>query len=313
MRLACPGKIFITGEYSCISGGPALLGTVGPAFELFVEPISAVSGTPRDRESTAPALAFESPFHPNSPAGLLLRKYADDVKDQVFRWIDPYETAIGVGSSSAQFILSLAAIAKLREEPLPSPGDALRLYWNIVGDSQGTRPSGADVVAQWIGGPIVFRNEPFSADKLGPWDDASVFVLAHTGKKAKTHEQLASLRERGFPSAFRPVLRSLDAVTKTAIAAWRIGDAKALGAALNDYQRVLTEGDLAAPQFTTKFTEVQKWPGVLGCKGTGAQGGDCLLFLVTPTSYDSVADRIRAEGWSPIRANWTGTGLKNLS
>ena len=294
MRFSCSGKVFIVGEYACIEGAPSLVGTVGPEFSL--EAIRN-SATPRH------------PFAEQSPAGLYLSKHLSALSDVQLKWNDPYANPIGVGSSSAQFILSLAAVAALEDKPLPTAEEVLALYWQTVGTSQGLRPSGVDVVAQFTGGPAVVCNEPFSTRKLSPWKGDGAFMLAYTGSKAKTHEHLMSLQARGFPNSFASCLRELERLTLQAIEAWEKSRAEALGDVMTSYQQELTKAGLASAEFTTRLNDIQNWPGVWGCKGTGAQGGDCVLLLIDPARQNSVQTKLSQLGWAPIVPQWTSFGL----
>ncbi|MBI3543922.1 MAG: hypothetical protein HY075_11680 [Deltaproteobacteria bacterium] len=294
MRLSCAGKVFITGEYACIEGGPALVSTVAPRFALEVAPSDTIELIP---------------FAEASPAGLYLREHLDLLEAWKLTWIDPYATPIGVGSSSAQFLLAVATVHKLQGLSIPGAQEILDLYWRTVGATQGLRPSGIDVVAQWLGGPLVARNSPFMTRALPAWKDGTDFILAYTGRKAKTHEHLKSLEERGFPGDFRDVLRHLDELTAGAIEAWETGNARLLGSALNAYQASLSRGGLAPADFTAELEAIQAWPGVLGAKGSGAQGGDCVLLLTESASTQLVSDQLRARGWSPTIAEWTREGI----
>jgi mevalonate kinase len=242
---------------------------------------------------------------------LYLAHHAEALKGAHFAWKDPYDTPIGVGSSSAQFLLSIAAVANLRGEALPSAEAVLHQYWDTVGATQGTRPSGVDVLAQWSGGPGLFRNEPFLAERLPRWVDRDAsFILAFTGVKAKTHEHLQKLRERGFPASFRATLDALNEITLRGVEAWENGDAPGVGAALNTYQDALTQGGLAPEDFTAKLRPLREWAGVLGCKGSGAQGGDCVLLLVRHGHAKTVLRSLRDLGWQPAITAWSNTGLR---
>ena len=294
MRFSCAGKVFITGEYSCIQGGPALLGTVGPQFTLEVE-------RQPGRHTT--------PFAAQSPAGLYLAANPDALDDTRLVWTDPYETPIGVGSSSAQFLLSVAAVHALRGAAQPTAEQVLKMYWNVVGDTQGLRPSGADIVAQWLGGPLLVCNEPFMAEKIAPWTGDAQFILAYTGRKAKTHEHLLELRARGFPHAFSATFNQLDEITLGAIDAWKAQNASKLGTGLRLFQAALTRGGLAPADFTAELDPIQNWPGVLGCKGSGAQGGDCVLLLVETKAVTQVLVQLKNRGWSPGIIEWTSAGV----
>lgn len=290
-QIACGGKVFIVGEYACIEGGPALLGTIAPEFSITIE----------RSNDCAPS----SSMHEQSPAGLYLRSQEHVLKGVRLIWDDPYATPIGVGSSSAQFILSVAAIAHLKGQPLPTAKSILELYWKTVGQSQGIRPSGADVVAQWVGGNILFRNKPFECRSLRPWSSDAQFILAYTGHKAKTHEHLLKLEQAGFPHAYRSSLQHLDNLTLKALQAWEDADARSLGLTLNEYQSALLKAGLASAEFTAALGEIQKLSGVLGCKGSGAQGGDCVLLLVERPHTQEIMQSLSSRGWQPQVIQWT--------
>lgn len=293
LRLTCAGKVFIAGEYACMVGGPALVGTLGPLFSLEVE-----------REPGEHPL----PFHELSPAGLYLASQQDKLRGVRLRWQDPYRTPIGVGSSSAQFVLSVAAIARLEGSSLPQACDVLELYWKTVGSSQGLRPSGADILAQWLGGPVVVRNDPCESRKLAAWGGSARFLLAYTGQKAKTHEHLLGLRERGFPRAFGKTLAQLDAITLDAVSAWESGDEKLLGAALNSFQRALATGGLAPVEFTAELERIQQWPGYWAARAAARKAAiACCCSLKARRSmigcarFASVAGNLRS---------WNGTTIE---
>jgi len=300
MKFNCAGKVFIVGEYSCIQGGPSLLGTVGPEFTL------NVLDDPSQKQ-------HEFPFAAQSPAGLYLNAIPDQsiFTEKRLEWIDPYLAAIGVGSSSAQFLLSVAAVAKLMDRPLPSAQEVLGLYWNTVGTSQGVRPSGNDVVAQWVGGPVIVRNNPYETRKLKPWSGGTAeFLLAFTGSKARTHEHLKALSQRDFPQAYGSVFERLDEITTRSIEAWEKQNPTKLGLTLSAYQRALGEGGLAAHSFTDQLEEMEAWEGVYGVKGSGAQGGDCVLFLIESEFRIPIGQKLFTLGWQPISVEWSNFGLR---
>ncbi|MEW6055816.1 MAG: hypothetical protein AB1540_04305 [Bdellovibrionota bacterium] len=295
-QYSCGGKVFIVGEYACLEGGPAILGTVAPKFSLTVT---------HDFSKTR----FDLPFASASPAGLYLSARSRVLEGIRLEWIDPYRTPIGVGSSSAQFLLSVAAVHRLQNLEIPKPQELLNLYWEIVGTSQGLKPSGVDVVAQWMGGPVVVRNKPFGTQTLAAWKANASFLLAYTGSKAKTHEHLIDLKSQDFPDRFLDVLEQLNRITLNAVDAWESGDSIVLGSSLNDYQHALFSGGLAPAHFTRQIEAVQKWPGVLGCKGAGAQGGDCILLLVEQTKIVDVSTRLAQVNWEPFVVDWTQDGV----
>lgn len=290
--LKCPGKVFVVGEYACLIGQPALLVPCSPEFSLNyrypVEPSAS---------NTLEA------FAEGSPAGLLLRANLETALCTQVEWKDPYDMPIGVGSSSAQFVLVYQMLEKIQERQ--NHGDRqkmLQTYWETVGASQGLKPSGVDTLLQSFGKPCEVRNEPFSIRELstGPLQKSASteFLLAYSGRKTKTHDHLKELCERGFPGSFSNGLGKLAALSSQAIQAWDAMELPALGRLMNEYQEVLTKMELSPVDFTETVEAFQKIPGVLGCKGAGAQGGDCVLILSEKARRSEIAKALSERGFS---------------
>lgn len=223
---------------------------------------------------------------------------------------DPYKTLIGVGSSSAQFILSVAVSKKGYAKKTPEK--FLKLYWKSHLSHGGARsicPSGVDVVAQVVGGPVLVRNKPFSARKL-PFFKGARFILAFTGKKIRTHEHLSELVTRGFPMHFKDSLRNLRRCTLDVVSAWLSMDAQNLGDRLNQYQKLLFDASLCPEKHFKKIQEIQGWSGVFGAKGSGAQGGDCVILLIDHKKEAALKQKLREQfGWKAWCPKWTSRGL----
>ncbi|MCC7440036.1 MAG: hypothetical protein IT285_00295 [Bdellovibrionales bacterium] len=98
--LSCPAKLFLTGEYAALWGGPALVAAV-PARGFGLE-LAPVSGS---RHVHA--------FAPGSPAARLIERAGtlSEGRALEFRFRDPWAGRGGWGASTAQFLLARAALA----------------------------------------------------------------------------------------------------------------------------------------------------------------------------------------------------------
>jgi mevalonate kinase len=289
----CGGKVILLGEYAVLDGGMCLVTTTKPEFELALKKSSH--------------MGFRHPFAPESPAGLLIQQtisqHVDRLAGHEIVWKDPYDTPIGVGSSSAQFVLTYQALCQLTGQPDPISEDLLQDYWYTVANSQGLRPSGADVICQWLNAPVLFRNSPFYAEELSKpalEENGLQLWLAYTGSKLKTHEHLQSLFQRNFPHGeFADMLRELNDLTAQGVDQWRRGDWVPFGKTMSLYQDCLSEYSLSANHtLTSQILAAQKWEGVLGAKGCGAQGGDCVLILSDKNYYSIIKERCRENSWT---------------
>lgn len=102
MRLSCAGKTFLLGEYLAMDGGPSILASTGPRFEMQFEKNAA------SLKGASSASSKKHPFHADSPAGLLFREHQAQLQDIEISFLDPYQGLGGLGASSAQFLLLYA-------------------------------------------------------------------------------------------------------------------------------------------------------------------------------------------------------------
>src|SRR4051794_32388337 len=107
-RYSCAGKVFILGEYSVLTGRPALVAAVPPRFSLEVRTPSSL-------------------FHGESPVAQL-QAWAKkaSLPDLPFQFGDPWGGAGGFGFSTAQFAMAYLGLAQSR--------DSLKRNWSAVWD-----------------------------------------------------------------------------------------------------------------------------------------------------------------------------------
>ncbi|MBI2608041.1 MAG: hypothetical protein HYW47_00375 [Deltaproteobacteria bacterium] len=297
---SCPGKVFILGEYACLKGTSALVGTFLPRFELKLL---------RKKKHEIKILI---PFHKDSPAGKLLLNNQELLSEYTLQWMDPYKTPIGVGSSSAQFLLSLNAVRDLKKKKLSSQEDILKEYWHY-NPTHIYKPSGCDVMAQLIGGITVIKNEPLKTKSVPLWrDESSSFLLAFTGEKVKTHEQLKELYQKGFPHKYAPTLSRLDNLVLNGISAWERENPELLGKVINQYQQVL-HTSLVSTSYHSLIESIQSLPFVYGCKGSGAQGGDSLLILYKKKEEEKLKDFLKRNKLEIYKIQWSERGFYSSS
>ncbi|MGE0616890.1 MAG: hypothetical protein AB7P04_14760 [Bacteriovoracia bacterium] len=268
------GKIFLLGEYIALLGKPAIVAAVGPRFHLVVEP---------DWEATPEMLGG---FHPESPAGLLL-KWAAHEKLNVpwFQFRDAHGGAGGFGGSTAEFALLYQAVmeANGRKSEL-NAWAAWRLYRRLTGD-QALPPSGADLAAQINGGLAVCHLEAEKIEDCRRGWGSQFWVFSATGKpgrKVPTHEHLQALGRLGFPKHSGDLIDRLTAVAVGGQRALEETDLPALGRAMDDYANALSEAGLELAEAAEDRRALRALPGVLGVKGGGALLADNMMALVDP-------------------------------
>jgi mevalonate kinase len=252
-------KKFLVGEYIAISGGPAIVLTTTPCFEIRLS-----------------ADISHLAFHPDSPAGQFWSKNA---RHHALSWHDPYRGLGGLGASSAQFLGAYFADAFLLNKKT-SQEDLLKRYLEVAWSGQGMRPSGYDVLAQSAKGCVIIeRNQQLCNESSWPFADLA-FILIHTGYKLPTHEHLKILNSDIIESV------QLHDDARRAIKAFETASSDLLMQAVNGYQRTLQHMNLVASTTQSQIIQLQEMIQPLAIKGCGAMGADVMLMLIPSAELD---------------------------
>jgi len=295
VRLSAPGKTFLLGEYGVLSGGQALLAATSPRFVMELELGQGGSSC--------------TGVHPSSPAGQWIRQKSGLFQGVSLRFVDPHSRGGGLGASSAQF-LSVYMWSQLCEKPLVewpaevSPQGIWQSFRSVSWEGTGLPPSGADVMAQWIGGLSLFQSQPFSLKNLlWPYKNLD-FTLFKTSKKVATHRHLASLSRDSF-SGLNP---SLD----RAIAAFHQGVEEPFLQAVKEYGQALEQMGLLHEEIRPLLQKLFQLPQVLAAKGCGALGADILVVFHRLTDRKPVVEEASRLGLLPAggRENLDQEGLR---
>lgn len=279
LRLSCPGKVFLLGEYAVLRGGPALLWATGPRFELTVP-----GGT---RPEPGP-----------SPRGRMVTWCeGEGLRPPMYDFRDPLGGKGGFGASTAEFLLLYAGMTgELDWE------HAYAAYREITAaETSALPPSGADLVAQARGGLTLFRPSQYSVEDLPTATiEQSLLIFSATdipGRKVATHEHLAGAELARVVAALPA--GELEAIIESAVDAIRAGGPEAagtLGACIRRYGDALATAGLEHPATGEDRRALAAIPGVLGTKGAGALQSDAVLAVVTPAARAHAIQVAQARG-----------------
>lgn len=267
MKWTIPAKTFFLGEYTALYGGPAIVLTTGPCFQLGLS------------DST------QSTIHPASPAGKLWEMTQHQTQ---LEWLDPYQGCGGLGASSAQFIGAYLADCYAQDKT-PVIDKLLSSYFSCAWNGKGMRPSGYDVIAQGLN-ECVFIHRQADQVQTYPWVFSDLaFVLIHTNNKMATHEHLQSAQ---LPNSFT----ELDKIVLQAQQAFVNGDAQELIWAVSAFHRQLLNLNLVAQTTQKLIDNLQQHPQVYAAKGCGALGADIVLALVPAANVEQVRQDFQQQG-----------------
>lgn len=257
-----PGKTFLVGEYAVLAGGSCLGVATNPSFSINLD-------------------SEKQTFHPDSPAGLYLRKTG--FKNMTHDFVNPYGAG-GFGASTAEFIFSYFS----NPQALNKLEDIFTTYLGLYSERQEQKPSGADLVTQLIGGisHIDLSDGIPKVEKLS-WSFKDLeFLIYSTGLKVKTHEHLAGLE--------RKICDGLVTPCEEVIAAFKTGDGLVFKSALAGWSKKLEQLGLTASEALELKSHLESQiPGIL-VKPCGALGADVVIILVAKEQKHSVLEQIKA-------------------
>ncbi len=267
-----PSKTFLIGEYGTLKGGPALILNTKPRFKLCIQPADPDPKRPQHN------------IAPQSPAGILMHKHRNALRQQQLHFYDPHHAAGGFGASSAQFAMlwcHLHPQQKLSTETILADYHACQ-------DPSLTRyrPSGSDILAQLTG--HVTHYQPAQDDahtqatrKAYHWPFPDLYYsLLKTDLKVETHRHLMQLGHR-TNSATKKGISHLIMLAKRGIDAFLQQDALAFGQIIHQYHQALIQQDLVHPRTQQHIQQLQQYVSITSAKGCGALGADVIFVLLT--------------------------------
>lgn len=275
--LSVPGKTFLCGEYLALRGGPSLVLATEPRFRLKISKLSSADFS-ADSSANLSLAEVQHPFHPQSPAGLYIAKFADAYRGYQLRFENPYNQG-GFGGSTAEYLLVKAmhqfGAGLFTEHQLDlDVRQALSDYQALHADAE-LKPSGADLVGQSCGWITAFDRRS-GRIQIFSWPFAHLgFVLFKTGLKIATHEHLKTLTEPEFFEKLEllnePCQKVWDAFAKVSEGQFLIG--------MNEVTRQLEDLGLQDNDVKAKTQRLRRVPGIRVAKGCGALGADVALLV----------------------------------
>ncbi|MDB5096472.1 MAG: mevalonate kinase [Cyanobacteria bacterium RYN_339] len=281
-----PGKVLLVGEHGVVHGGVA-----------FALPFPAVEARAELRAEPGP-LRLESPIWsgildadtPPPAAGLAAAALATFalLDRPATGWVAHLEASIplgaGLGSSAATAAALVRGILLAHGRV---PGDEVDALVHLAEQAAHGTPSGVDGRVITVGQPIAFRRgETLDETQLVPTGAVFNLVVGYTGVTRRT--QVAVARVTAFkdnePVAAHAAMEAIKALAWEAIAAWRAGDAVAVGTCLDGAQAQLERLGVSTPELETLIRAARD-AGALGAKLTGAGMGGCMLALARDATH----------------------------
>jgi mevalonate kinase len=261
VSLSVPGKSFLAGEYLALNGGPAILISTLPKFELRV----------RNGAGWSPNI------HKDSPAGKLIRKHAAFFNQFDLEFYDPHMGRGGWGASTAQFLTCYALLQWQDATVIESEKDfdthkMVNAYRELAWNGHGIPPSGADLVGQLEGGITYFDRKRGQISQLKWGFHDLEFFLVPTGNKVPTHEHIAKIGA--------VVTEDLEVVVRQIQESMIHHNKERFIEGINLFAQELDRRQWVYPKTKELLEQYRAIPGVRAAKGCGALGADVVFVAV---------------------------------
>jgi len=201
--------------------------------------------------------------------------------------------AVGLGSSAATAVSTIAAVAESLEAKLRR--DEICDLAFVPERRIHEKPSGIDQTISTYGGVIAYKpSEGFASI---PIRHELPIVVGNSGKARSTGDQVAKVRKlleerRDFVTNLAKNAGELSAKGVDAI---KGGDLQTLGKLMISNHEILRKVGVST-QSLDRLVQASLKAGALGAKLTGAGGGGCIIALTEKDAQQAVSDAIEEAG-----------------
>lgn len=215
-------------------------------------------------------------------------------------------TAVGLGSSGALAVATVAAVGKflgrnLSEEEVLALSTGAEKFVHVT-------PSGIDQAVSTYGGVIVYSRSG-GVSRLRTEMDIPI-VIGNTGIQRSTGKLVDSVRakHRRYPEVMKIIDEAAGRLSEEFIEALKACELARLGE-LMDIDHGLLSAIGVSSEALNNLVYAARRGGALGAKLTGAGGGGCMIALSTLEDRRRVAEAIRRAGGTPIIAGKEDSGV----
>ena len=280
-QIFIPSKAFLIGEYAVLDGAPALIASTTPYFNFKVN---------------TQAFKLSHPFHPESAAGLYIeknKKYFCRVQIELME-----KRPSGFGLSGAEWNCVMIVASLLQNKKNFSVDEVWKEYMQFSSST-----SGADVVAQRLGGVCHFCRNPFIAETL-PWNFSNIlFAFILTGESLETWKYLKDFKKESTSQ--------LKKISRLAVKAVQNQNEKIFIQSIKDYAQELQKKGWVASSTYALLEKLHSEPGILAAKGCGSLGAESVVFFFEKENKEMVFQSLQkklSKGYS-LRQECLSEGL----
>lgn len=207
--------------------------------------------------------------------------------------------AMGLGSSASLAVAVIRAFDNFLQRKM-SDVEVDKLAFECERLAHGT-PSGIDNNIATYGEPVLYSQGSRSRTKPIKLSEAPPLVVAASGIKGSTKDQVAGVRYRYdcSPELYKMIFDEIDEISVAGSVALRECDYEQLGSLMNVCHGFLNAIEVSTPELE-KMIDIARKNGAIGAKLTGAGGGGSIVALC-PGKENNVANELQKAGYQIIR------------
>ena len=299
-RGTAAGKVILLGEHAVVYDRHALALPLESALSATI--VEAKAGI----RLSIPDWNFEQSFTINQPTqgaaaalALIMRQLGVQDRGFYIRVRSRIPPAMGLGSSAALAVAIIRAFDNLLGLNMGN-GAVDKLAFECEKLTHGT-PSGIDNNIAAYGEPVLFSKSSATRTKPLRLSEAPPRVIASSGVRGVTKEQVAGVRSRyeKYTELYEAVFDEIDEISLAGAHALKSGDYDSLGSLMNVCHGLLNALQVSTPELE-KMIHIARSNGAAGSKLTGAGGGGSIVALC-PDKESEVAQALHQAGYRIIR------------
>ena len=207
--------------------------------------------------------------------------------------------AMGLGFSAALAVAIIRAFDQLTGRGM-SDVAVEKLAFECEKISHGT-PSGIDNNIATFGQPVLYSKGSRSRTKPITLSEVPPLVIASSGVKGRTIEEVAGVRERFEKNRelYTTIFNEIDEISIAGAVALRDRDYEQLGSMMNVCHGFLNAIEVSTPELE-KMIAIARQHGAVGAKLTGAGGGGSIVALC-PDKVSDVSRALEAAGYKIVQ------------
>ena len=317
ITVSAPGKLLLMGDHAVVYGRPCIVTAVDSRLRVTVRLTSddlftLVASQVLSSTYTKPMNQLGTG---DIPRGALFIETAVSIFLKTFgvtggvsiETTSAFSSTVGFGSSSASVVSVLYALCQLYDVSLDNR-QLFDISYKAVLAVQGVG-SGFDVASAIWGGTLFFVGGGGTIEQLPI--GILPLVVGYSGVKADTVNMMANVSKK-YAENTQKMERIFDAIASLVTDAKEKlleGDFERMGTLMNFNQDYLRDMGVSTEKLESLIKSA-KDAGSWGAKLSGAGGGDCMIALCSPDSYERVSAAISTSGGTVIPTTCGATGVR---